>query len=69
MYACYYYTKLTYVRPSVRRKSPEAILSELKRSFLCKARAGRYVQESTDTASKGISSRLKEELLQSVEQK
>ena len=39
------------------------------RSFLCKAIAGRYIMEPTSTASKGVSSRLKDVLLQSVVQK
>ena len=37
--------------------------------FLCKATARSYIKKSRDTASKGASSRLKEMLLQSVEQK
>ena len=51
---------------SVRGRSLEAIRPELNRSLLCKAAAGSYIKESTDTASKGASSRLKEALLQSV---
>ena len=40
-----------------------------KRSFLCKATAGRYIRDPTNTASKSASSRLKDTLLQSVVQK
>ena len=37
--------------------------------FLCKATAGHYIMDPTNTASKNASSRLKEALLQSVVQK
>ena len=37
--------------------------------FLCKAIAGRYIKDPTNTASKRASSRLKEALLQSIIQK
>ena len=37
--------------------------------FLCIATAGRYIREPTITASKGVNSRLKKALLQSVAQK
>ena len=51
-------------------RSPEAVPTQLKNVlFLCKATAGRYIRDPTNTASKSASSKLKEVLLQSVVQK
>ena len=63
--------KITVVCLYVRAGGHQKPLDSDSKTFfsLCKATAGRYIRDPTNTASKSASFRLKEALLQSVVQK